>query len=139
MAEGSITQALEIGIIQISAGVDLEEVLRLFPEFAAELRAPLEAAQAARWLASSVAVPEAIQQESRERFVLAAGTTGRLCKKDGASSAHLSPVLPAGGLTSSPRSDVSWASWAFWFFWSWEWLWLRRSHPGLCPVSRCIR
>ena len=36
MAEGSITQALEIGIIQISTGVDLEEVLRLFPEFAAE-------------------------------------------------------------------------------------------------------
>jgi hypothetical protein len=95
MAEGSITQALEIGILQLSAGVDLEEVLRLFPEFAAELRAPLEAAQAARWLASSAAVPEAMQQESRERFVLALGTT-RAALQDGRRKQRSSLASPAG-------------------------------------------
>ncbi len=83
MAEGSITQALEIGIVQVQSGVDLEEALRLFPEYAEELRAPLEAAQAARWLAASVQVPQAAQQDSRERFVLAVGTTRMALRSGG--------------------------------------------------------
>lgn len=95
MAEGSITQALEIGIVQVESGVDLEEALRLFPEYAEELRAPLEAAQAARWLAASVQVPQAAQQDSRERFVLAVGTT-RMALRSGGRRQKTALASPAG-------------------------------------------
>ncbi len=110
MAEGSITQALEIGIVQVQSGVDLEEALRLFPEYAEELRVPLEAAQAARWLAASVQVPQAAQQESRERFVLAVGTT-RMALRSGKRRQRAALASPAGKHISarSKRRGLLWA------------------------------
>jgi hypothetical protein len=95
MAEGSITQALEIGIDQIHVGLDLEDVLLLFPEFSGELRAPLEAAQAVRWLAASANMPQSAQQDSRERFVLAVGTT-RMALQGGRRRYRSSLASPAG-------------------------------------------
>ncbi len=103
MVEGSIIQALEIGIVQIHAGMDLEEVLALFPEFSVELRAPLEAAQAARWLAVSTIVTQNVEQDSRERFVQAVGTT-RMRMQGGRRRPRTSLASPAGRRISARSS-----------------------------------
>jgi hypothetical protein len=102
MVEGSIAKALEIGIVQLHDGMDLEEVLALFPEFTGELRAPLEGAQAACWLAISAVVPPEVQPESRERFVLAVGTS-RLAQQ-GRRRQRSSLASPAGRRISGRSS-----------------------------------
>jgi hypothetical protein len=71
-------QVLENCLDQLDTGMNVEEVLSQYPDLADELRGPLEAAHAMRWLAASSAIPEGAQTRSREKFFDAAATSLRL-------------------------------------------------------------
>jgi hypothetical protein len=69
MDEELKTRAFEICLEELSTGTELSEVLGLYPQWTDELRPALEAAQAARWLASAIPIPEEEQRKSRQRMV----------------------------------------------------------------------
>jgi len=61
--------AFETCLQYLQAGADIEEVLRLYPQWADELRPMLAAAQAARRLGADVHTPKAALARSRARFL----------------------------------------------------------------------
>ncbi len=72
---------LETCIEQVKSGEDIESVLAMYPEWANELRSPLEAAQAVRWLASTSQMPADVMDRDRERFLQAVEISRRTASR----------------------------------------------------------
>lgn len=62
-------EQLESCVEQVKSGEHLESVLKLYPDHEKDLRQPLEAAQAVRWLAAETHVPEAAFERGRDKFL----------------------------------------------------------------------
>ncbi len=60
---------LESCVEQVKSGEDLESVLKMYLEHEKDLRQPLEAAQAVRWLAADTHVPEEAFERGRDKFL----------------------------------------------------------------------
>jgi hypothetical protein len=60
---------LESCVEQVKSGEDLENVLKMYPGHEKNLRQPLEAAQAVRWLAADTQVPNEALERGRDKFL----------------------------------------------------------------------